>query len=66
LDYRELGDILEIGEGGAKAEVSRMRAKFRDHLRREVSNTVGAPHEVDEEWAYLKEVIVQGAGGADV
>lgn len=66
LDYRELGDLLEIGEGGAKAEVSRMRAKFREQLRREVANTVGAPHEVDEELAYLKEVIVQGAGGADV
>lgn len=65
LDYRELGDLLEIGEGGAKSEVSRMRAKFREQLRREVANTVGAPHEVDEELAYLREVIMRRSGGGD-
>jgi RNA polymerase sigma factor (sigma-70 family) len=66
LDYRELGGLMDMSEGGAKAEVSRMRAKFREHLRREVGKTVGAPHEVDEELAYLKELIVQGAGRGDV
>ena len=61
LDYRELGGLLEMSEGGAKAEVSRMRAKFREHLRREVGKTVGAPHEVDEELAFLRDAMLRRA-----
>lgn len=36
-----------------------MRAKFRECLRREVGKTVGAPHEVDEELAFLRDAMLQ-------
>ncbi len=57
-DYEELAEELGIGVGGAKAEVSRMRQKFRAELRVEVSKTVDAPHEIDEELRYLKETMM--------
>lgn len=54
LSYSELGEALSITEGGAKAEVFRLRQQFREYLRAEVALTVGAPHEVDEELAHLR------------
>jgi len=57
-DYNELAKVLGIGIGGAKAEVSRMRKKFRTELRAEVSRTVDSPHEIDEELRYLKETMM--------
>lgn len=58
-NYAELGQLLGMGEGGVKSEVSRMRAKFREHLRREVAMTVSAPHEIDEELALLRDVMMR-------
>lgn len=55
--YQELGQTLGITEGGAKAEVFRLRGKFREGLRQEVARTVSAPHEVDEELAYLRQAL---------
>jgi len=65
-DYRALADLLSMSIGGAKAEVSRMRAKFRKQLRTEVSVTVSAPHEIDEELRYLKQAMMRiwGVGNA--
>ena len=57
-DYNGLAEVLEISIGGAKAEVSRMRKKFRTELRAEVSRTVDSPHEIDEELRYLKETMM--------
>lgn len=54
LTYAELSEKMGISEGGAKAEVSRMRQKFRTALREEVGRTVSAPHEIDEELAHLR------------
>lgn len=62
-DYNALAEVLEIGVGGAKAEVSRMRKKFREELRAEVSKTVDSPHEIDEELRYLKETMMHLWGG---
>ena len=65
MSYADLGDFLGLSEGGAKAEVSRMRGKFREQLRSEIRQTVSAPHEIDEELTYLREAMsrVWGAGG---
>ena len=59
--YLELSDALGIGEGGAKAEVSRLRQRFREGLRTEIGRTVSAPHEIDEELAYLRTALECGA-----
>jgi len=57
VSYAELAQILNLSEGGVKTEVSRMRGKFRDLLRAEIRQTVSAPHEIDEELAYLREAM---------
>jgi len=54
LGYSELGHELGLAEGGAKSEVFRMRDQFKQALRSEVARTVSAPHEIDEELAYLR------------
>ncbi|MDP0492140.1 MAG: ECF-type sigma factor [Verrucomicrobiota bacterium JB023] len=59
MNYTQLGRVLELSEGGAKSEVSRMRASFREHLRREVAMTVSAPHEIDEELTLLRDVMMR-------
>lgn len=59
MSYEELGQVLELSEGGAKSEVSRMRAKFREELRGQVRQTVNAPHEVDEELRFLREAMLK-------
>lgn len=59
LSYVELARVLEMSEGGVKSEVSRMRAKFREELRRQVALTVSAPHEIDEELAFLRDVMTR-------
>ena len=65
-NYQTLADALDMSIGGAKAEVSRMRSKFRKQLRTEVSVTVSAPHEIDEELRYLKQAMMRiwGVGNA--
>jgi len=58
-NYDTLANVLDLSVGGAKAEVSRMRSKFRKQLRLEVGLTVSAPHEIDEELRYLKEAMIR-------
>jgi len=55
--YTELGNELGLTEGGAKTEVFRLRERFRESLRAEVGRTVDAPHEIDEELAYLRSAL---------
>lgn len=57
ITYAELADALGMSEGGAKTEVFRLRERFRDGLRSEVGKTVGAPHEIDDELAYLRSAL---------
>ncbi|MBK1830572.1 sigma-70 family RNA polymerase sigma factor [Verrucomicrobiaceae bacterium R5-34] len=58
LSYVELGQILGVSENAAKTHVSRLRSRLRENLREQISLTVGAPHEVDEELAFLREVMM--------
>jgi len=55
--YSDLGAKLGLSEGGAKTEVFRIRQQFRELLRIEVGRTVEAPHEIDEELAYLRSAL---------
>ncbi len=56
-NYKDLASVLNISEAGAKSEVYRLRKRFREALRLEVGRTVSAPHEVNEEIAYLRSAI---------
>ena len=55
--YAELAQRLGRNEGAIKTAVHRLRRRFRDVLRQEVANTVAAPDEVDDELAYLRDVL---------
>jgi RNA polymerase sigma-70 factor (ECF subfamily) len=49
VPYRELAAELDMTEGAVKVAVHRLRATFRDALRREVSHTVGGAEELEAE-----------------
>ncbi|HKE49089.1 MAG TPA: hypothetical protein VKB52_13575 [Rhodanobacteraceae bacterium] len=55
--YADIGAQLGRNEGAIKTAVHRLRRRFRDALRAEVAETVAAPGEVDEELAYLRDVL---------
>ena len=55
-----MANVMKIGEGGAKAEVSRLRSRYREALRREVARTVGEPEEVETELRHLRAVLTAG------
>ena len=55
--YAELAGRFGISEGGVKAEAFRLRQRYRNHLRAEVSNTVSDQSEIDDEIAYLMKIL---------
>lgn len=55
--YTLLATRLGSGEGAAKVAVHRLRRRFREALREEVSNTVATAREVEDELHYLREVL---------
>lgn len=57
--YEEAMAELEMTLPAVKSAVNRVRQKFREELRRAVSATVSAPHEIDEELAYLRDVLTK-------
>lgn len=58
-DLGSVGRSLGITAGGVGAAVFRLRAKFREALRFEVSQTVAAPEEIEEEVRYLVTLLAQ-------
>jgi RNA polymerase sigma factor (sigma-70 family) len=57
IRYRELAQELEMTEGALKVAIHRMRLRFRDALRDEISATVVHAEEIGEEIRYLMAVI---------
>lgn len=55
--YAEFGNELGISEAAVKMEVSRLRKRFGELLKEEISHTVADESEVDEEIRYLIEVV---------
>jgi RNA polymerase sigma-70 factor (ECF subfamily) len=53
VPYSELGKRLKIPENTVKTLVHRLRQRYRELLRLEVSNTVEHPDEVEEELRFL-------------
>jgi len=59
--YEELSAKLRQPVAALKTKVHRMRGRFRELLRTAVARTVSAPHEVDEELAYLRTLLSEAA-----
>lgn len=57
--YEELSAKLGQPVAALKTKVHRLRQRFRELLRSAVARTVSAPHEVDEELAYLRSLLAQ-------
>ncbi|MCI0537704.1 MAG: sigma-70 family RNA polymerase sigma factor, partial [Verrucomicrobiales bacterium] len=57
LTQAEAAHDLQVSESAFKVEVHRLRRRFRDELRQEISETVSRPEEIDEELRYLIEVL---------
>jgi RNA polymerase sigma-70 factor (ECF subfamily) len=53
----EAAKTLQLTEGAFKVEVHRLRRRFAEQLRQEISRTVTRPEEIDEELRYLIEVL---------
>jgi RNA polymerase sigma-70 factor (ECF subfamily) len=56
--YEEASTKAGMSLAAFNSEVHRMRRQFRDCLCAEVARTVSAPHEIDEEIAYLYRVLM--------
>jgi DNA-directed RNA polymerase specialized sigma24 family protein len=56
--YDEGATRLGLGLSAFKSEIMMWRGKLRDYLRSEVRKTVSAPHEVDEELGYIRQLLV--------
>jgi RNA polymerase sigma factor (sigma-70 family) len=61
ISYAELSKKLGVAETAVKRLVHQLRQRFRFLLREEVSETVEAPGDVDDEIRYLCAVLASGA-----
>jgi len=57
--YAALADHLQMTEGAVKMAVSRLRKRYREFLKEEISQTVASPSEVEEELRHLFRVLAQ-------
>ena len=55
--YAEVAARLSVEEGAVKVAVHRLRKRFREQLRLEVSRTVSSPEDVDAELRHLRSVL---------
>lgn len=60
MTHEHAAEMLGMSTGGVRVEIHRIRQRFKEALRREVARTVSAPHEIDEELQYLKQVLMRG------
>lgn len=55
--YAEIAEVLGLKEGAVKVAAHRLRQRYRETLRREIAQTVGAEDEIDEELDNLTRVL---------
>lgn len=53
ISYHEMGRRLQMNEGAVKVAVHRLRQRYRELLREEVSHTVERPDEVEAELRHM-------------
>jgi RNA polymerase sigma-70 factor (ECF subfamily) len=61
--YAELAQKLALSEGAVKSAVHRLRQRYRQLLREEITHTVAGPGEVEEELRHLVAVLGGRASG---
>ena len=59
LSYQEVADRMSLGLGAVKTLIYRLRKQFANAVRREIMQTVSAPHEVDDELRRLRSVFAR-------
>lgn len=59
VSYQEVADRLSLGLGAVKTLIYRLRRQFATAVRREIMQTVSAPHEVDDELRRLRSVFAR-------
>jgi len=57
LKYEAAAEQMGLSLAAFKSEVREWRLRLRDSLRAEVLRTVSAPHELDREFSYLRELL---------
>jgi RNA polymerase sigma-70 factor (ECF subfamily) len=58
LSYEAAAAELQLSLPALKSEVHRLRQRFRALVRQQIAETVGTPHEIEEEMHYLQEVLM--------
>ncbi len=64
--YEETASALGLNPAAVKTEIHRLRQAFRAALRLEISRTVSAPHEIEEELRHLRAVLSDHAHDFDM
>jgi DNA-directed RNA polymerase specialized sigma24 family protein len=59
VSYQEVADRMKLGLGAVKTLIYRLRRQFATAVRREIMQTVSAPHEVDDELRRLRRVFAR-------
>jgi RNA polymerase sigma-70 factor (ECF subfamily) len=59
VSYQEVADRMSLGLGAVKTLIYRLRQQFATAVRREIMQTVSAPHEVDDELRRLRSVFAR-------
>jgi hypothetical protein len=63
-DYVEAARLTGMGDMALRTEVSRLRKRFRDIVRKHVAGTVPSPVDVDDELAHLLRVLTAAVSPA--
>lgn len=55
----ETAEALGLTSNATKVAIHRLRKKFRQHVRSEIAQTITSACDVEEEWKYLKQVLLK-------
>jgi RNA polymerase sigma factor (sigma-70 family) len=58
--YEDAARMAGVSVEQMRMEIHRLREKLRDLLRRQISEIVSAPDQIEEEFAYLRTVLASG------
>ena len=59
ISYQDVAKDLGISLGSVKTQIHRLRRRFATAVRREIMQTVAAPHEVENELRQLRDVFAR-------
>jgi RNA polymerase sigma factor (sigma-70 family) len=60
--YKQVAECLDVTVPAVKTLIYRLRRQFANAVRREIMQTVGAPHEVNDELRHLRSIFARTAG----